>query len=259
MNSWERFDEDELPPKDAFFSSLKGKGISEEDYRHAHSAWKQLNCQTMGDYHDHYLMADVCLLADVFENYRKTCMKHYSLDPSHYISAPGMSWDAFLRFTGVQIDLLSDLPMLQMIEDGLRGGISMASHNYCKANNKYLEDYDPSKPSNYIMYLDANNVYGYAMCQTLPLRNFKMMQGPSDVNTFVTALGRMTPNQPLGLIAEVDLEYPHELHDLHNDYPLAAERLKTSPRELPKLVPNLQNKTKYVCHYRLLQFYLDMD
>eukprot|EP00745_Piridium_sociabile_P030720 TRINITY_DN50_c0_g2_i2.p1 TRINITY_DN50_c0_g2~~TRINITY_DN50_c0_g2_i2.p1 ORF type:complete len:791 (+),score=53.07 TRINITY_DN50_c0_g2_i2:2261-4633(+) len=211
MNSWERFDEDELPPKDAFFSSLRGTGISDEDYQHAQTAWKELKCRTMGDYHDHYLMADVCLLADVFENYRKTCMKHYSLDPSHYISAPGMSWDAFLRFTGVEIDLIYDLPMLQMIENGLRGGISMASHNYCKANNKYLDDYDPSKPSNYIMYLDANNLYGYAMCQALPLRNFKMMQGPPDVNTFLTALGRMTPDQPRGMIAEVDLEYPHVL------------------------------------------------
>ena len=169
MNSWERFDEDTLPPEGAFFSSLKGKDISDEDYLHAKTSWLKLGCKTMGDYHESYLMADVWLLADVFENYRKTCMKHYRLDPAHYISAPGMSWDAFLRFTGIQIDLLSDLPMLQMIEDGLRGGISMASHNYCKANNKCLDGYDPSKPSNYIMYLDANNLYGWAMCQSLPL------------------------------------------------------------------------------------------
>lgn len=256
MNSWERFNEDALPPKGAFFSSLKGKDISDDDYQHAKAAWKKLKCQTMGDYHDAYLLADVCLLADVFENYRKTCMKHYSLDPGHYISAPGMSWDAFLRFTGVQIDLLSDLLMLQMIERGLRGGISMASHNYCKANNKYLDDYDPSKPSNYIMYLDANNLYGWAMCQSLPLRDFKMLPGPFDTKEFLKTLGQMTPDQSFGIIVEVDLEYPHHLHDLHNDYPLAAESLKVSKTEPPKLVPNLNNKTKYVCHYRLLQFYL---
>lgn len=134
MNSWERFDDDSLPPKGAFFSSLKRKDISDDDYQHAQTAWGKLNCETMGDYHDACLKADVCLLADVFENYRKTCMKHYSLDPAHYISAPGMSWDAFLRFTRVQIDLLSDLPTLQMIEDGLCGGKSMASHSYCKAS-----------------------------------------------------------------------------------------------------------------------------
>jgi len=215
-----------------------------------------MQCRTMGDYHDQYLLADACLLADVFENYRKTGMKHYGLDPSHYITAPGMSWDAFLKFTGVQIDLLSDLPMLQMIEDGLRGGISMASHNYCKANNKYLEDYDPSKASNYIMYLDANNLYGWAMCQSLPLRNFQLFKGPFAVDETLKALSQMVPEQALGWILEVDLVYPHELHDAHNDYPMAAERLKTSPKEPPKLVPNLNDKSKYVCHYRLLQFYL---
>ena len=259
MNSWERFDEESLPQKGAFFSSLKGKDISDEDYEHALKAWQELQCKTMGDYHDTYLLADVCLLADVFENYRKTCKKHYALDPTHYISAPGMSWDAFLRFTGIEIDLLSDLSMIQMIEDGLRGGISMASHNYCKANNKYLEDFDPSKPSNYIMYLDANNLYGWAMCQALPLRGFKMYSGPFDStyrSKIKNFLRKSTPDSPHGMILEVDLEYPEELHDLHNDYPLAAERLQTTKNEPPKLIPNLQNKTKYVCHYRLLQYYL---
>lgn len=255
MDSWERFDEDELPPKDAYFSRLKGKGISDEDYEHAKTAWNKLGCNTMGDYHDQYLLADVCLLADIFENYRRTCMKHYNLDPSHYISAPGMSWDAFLRFTGVKIDLLSDLPTLQMIENGLRGGISMASHNYCKANNKYLDDFDPMKPSNYIMYLDANNLYGWAMCQTLPLRNFKIYSGPFSQCVVLTIL-KAGPDSRKGWILEVDLDYPLSLHDLHNDYPLAAERLKVNPREPPKLVPNLFHKKKYVCHYRLLQFYI---
>ena len=255
MDSWERFDDDALPPKGAFFSSLKGKDISDEDYQHALVAWQQLECKTMGDYHDAYLMADVCLLADVFENYRKTCKTHYELDPSHYISAPGMSWDAFLRFTSIQIDLLSELPVIQMIEDGLRGGISMVSHNFCKANNKYLDDYDPSKPPNYIMYLDANNLYGWAMSQALPLRNFNMLTGNLVCEEVIEVLQTMGPNHEVGWILEVDLEYPDELHDWHNDYPMAAERLQL-PGELPKLIPNLRNKTKYVCHYRLLQFYL---
>ena len=255
MNSWERFDEETLPPKGAFFSKLKGTDISDSDYEHAKFAWEKLGCKTMGDYHDAYLMADVCLLADVFENYRKTCMKHYSLDPSHYISAPGMSWDAFLRSTGVEIDLLSDLPTIQMIEDGLRGGISMASHGYCKANNKYLEDFDPNQKSNYLMYLDANNLYGWAMCQTLPLHQFKMYVGPFDISKVLNDLITIGPDAEVGFILEVDLKYPDELHDLHNDYPLAAER-KIVGNELPKLVPNLLHKTKYVCHYRLLQFYL---
>ena len=254
MNSWECFDEISLPPKGAFYSSLKNKDISDDDYEYAKMVWDKLQCKTMGDYHDQYLLADVCLLADVFENYRKTCMKHYSLDPSHYISTPGMSWDAFLKFTGIQIDLLSDLSVLQIIENGLRGGISMACHAYCKANNKYLEDYDPTKRSNYIMYLDANNLYGWAMCQTLPLCNFKMCKD-YDLNTVLNILSNLKPDNPVGMILEVDLEYPVHLHDLHNDYPLAAEKIAID-KELPKLVPNLHNKKNYVCHYRLLQFYL---
>ena len=255
MDSWERFDEETLPPKGAFFSKLKGTDISDSDYEHAQFAWEKLGCRTMGDYHDAYLMADVCLLADVFENYRKTCMKHYSLDPAHYISAPGMSWDAFLRTTNVSIDLLSNLPTHQMIEDGLRGGISMVSHSYCKANNKYLEDYDPAQKSNYLMYLDANNLYGWAMCQALPLCQFQMFEGPFNINIVLNQLRTIGPDAEIGWILEVDLEYPDVLHDLHNDYPLAAERKKVGD-EPPKLIPNLLHKTKYVCHYRLLQFYL---
>ena len=259
MDSWERFDEDTLPPKGAFFSKLKGEDISDEDYEHAQLAWNKLECKTMGDYHDAYLLADVCLLADVFENYRQTCMKHYSLDASHYISAPGMSWDAFLRTTGVQIHLLTDLPLLQTIEDGLRGGISMSCHNYCKANNKYLPDFDASKPSNYIMYLDANNLYGWAMCQSLPISDFDMIENERQFNVNSAAFSllnvQIDPDDEWGHIFEVDLEYPDYLHDYHNDYPLAAERLQIG-KEPPKLVPNLQNKKHYVCHWRLLQFYL---
>ena len=146
--------------------------------------------------------------------------------------------------------------MLQMIEDGLRGGISMASHNYCKANNKYLEDCDTNKPSNYIMYLDANNLYGWVMCQSLPLRDFEMYVGLFPVDAFLERLSQFTPDMSKGWILPVDLLYPYELHDAHNDYPMAAARMKTTPKEPPKLVPNLNNKTKYVCHYRLLQ--LDM-
>ena len=142
------------------------KGISDSDYNHTLEAWDKLGCKTFGDYHDKYLEGDVCLLADVFESYRNRSLQTYGLDPACYITSPGMSWDAFLKQTKVQIDLMSDPIMVNMIERGLRGGISMAANNYAKANNKYLSDYNPSKPSNFIFYLDANNLYGWAMSQS---------------------------------------------------------------------------------------------
>ena len=255
MDSWERFEETQLPSKGAFYSKLYDEDISDEDYKHAQKVWKELDCETMGDYHDHYLIADVLLLADVFENYRKIAMKNYELDPAHYISSPGLSWDAFFRFSDVEIDLIHDKRILNMIESGLRGGISMACHSYCKANNKYLDDYDHSKPSNYIMYLDANNLYGWAMTQYLPIRNLEINESNKiSVRKVLTALKEMKPDDEIGCFLEVDLDYPKELHDYHNSYPLTAEKISID--NVTKLIPNLNNKKNYVCHYRLLQFYL---
>ena len=252
MDSWDRFDEIRLPPKGAFYSKLRDADISDKDYEHAQKVWEELDCKNLGDYHDHYLIADVLLLADVFENYRKIAMNYYELDPAHYISSPGLSWDAFFRFTDVKIDLIHDERILKMVESGLRGGISMACHSYCKANNKYLDDYDSTKPSNYIIYLDANNLYGWAMTQYLPIRNLKLEEGSFD--EVITMLNRKGPDDKIGWFLEVDLGYPEELHDYHNSYPLAVEKIGID--NVAKLVPNLRNKKNYVCHYRLLQFYL---
>ena len=256
MDSWDVFDEIVLPPKDSFYSSLSKTHITDADYEHALKVWDATDCKTLGDYHDIYLKADVCLLADVFEKYRETSLNVYFLDPSHYISSPAMSWDAFLKMSDVKLDLISDPAMMTMIEGGIRGGISVASHNYCRANNKYLQTYDPDLKSNYIMYFDANNLYGWAMSEPLPVADFEMWVNarPLDLTNLTTILNHPKDNSK-GYIVEVDLEYGHHLHDLHNDYPLAPERMKGTDGNL-KLIPNLFNKTKYVCHYRNLQFYV---
>ena len=135
MDSFERFDETELPEKEKFYSSPSGKGITDEEYGHAQEVWKKFGCQNLGDYHDLYVITDVLLLADVFENFRKMCKEKYGLDPAHYYSAPGLSWDALLRKTGVELELLTDLDMHLFIERGMRGSISMASKRHAKANN----------------------------------------------------------------------------------------------------------------------------
>jgi hypothetical protein len=255
MDCWTCFEEESLPPKECFYSTLKKSGITDKDYNHAQKVWKELKCKTLGDYHDMYLKADVCLLADVFEKYRKTTLEIHKLDPAHNISTPAMTWDAFLKYSKVEIDQISDMEMMKMIKNGIRGGISMASHKYCKANNKYLENYNPNEPSNYIIYLDANNLYGWAMCQKLPISNFEMICIPPKFQEqWIDKILKHDSDSKYGYILEVDLVYPDSLHDYHNDYPLAPEKLTIDKQT--KLIPNLFNKKKYVCHYRNLHFYV---
>ena len=122
------------------------------------------------------------LLADVFENFRKACIRTYELDPAHFISLPGLAWQACLKKTGVVLALLTDYDILLMIEEGIRGGICHAVHRYAKANNEYMKDYDESKEPSYIQYLDANNLYGAAMSEKLPINGFKWVNDVSGIN-----------------------------------------------------------------------------
>ena len=116
-------------------------------------------------------------MADVFENFREICIKNYNLDPSHYYTAPGLTWDAALKVTEVELELLSDMDMLLMVEKGIRGGVSVISNRYGKSNNRYMGDrFDVNKTSKYITYLDANNLYGCAMSKPLPTDGFKWMK-----------------------------------------------------------------------------------
>ncbi|XP_061187991.1 uncharacterized protein LOC133196056 [Saccostrea echinata] len=261
MNSFKRFQESTLPPQRAFYNDLDGKTVSDKDYVHAQWVWDVFQIKNLGQYHDLYMETDVHLLADVFENFRSLCLEMYGLDAAHFYTAPGLAWQAALKMTGVELELLTDPDMHLFVEKGLRGGIAMISKRYAKANIPYLNDYDPHQPSNYLMYLDANNLYGWAMSQPLPTHDFCWLT--SDEIEGDT-----------GYIFEVDLKYPSELHDCHSDYPLAPESFKIKPEMLSpyqkdlltrlgmkdgsatKLVPNLFDKEKYVVHYRNLQLYL---
>ena len=243
MDSLKRLDETQLPPKESFYSRLTGEDITEEDYEHAQTVWREFDMKTLRDYHNLYNQSDVLLLADIFENFRDVCSKNYGLDPAWYYTAPRLSWDAMLKMTDVKLELLSDPDMILMFEKGIRGGISMISNRHGKANNPYMgEKFDPDLPAKYITYLDANNLYGWAMSQNLPTHGFKWM---SD--------SELTDWKSHHCILEIDLEYPRELHDLHNDYPLAPERLEVGKVE--KLIPNLNHKTNYVVHHEALKQY----
>ena len=263
MDSFARFGENQLPPKNEFYSSLCGKGIKDEEYAHAQEVWTTFGCQNLGDYHDLYVATDVLLLADVFENFRKVCQEKYGLDPGHYCSAPGLSWDPLLKKTGVKLELLTDMDMHLFIERGTRGGISMVSKRYVKV----VEEYKPAEPTNYITYLGANNLYGWAMSLPLPKRGFHWKRlMPTEEQVM-----KMKWNSKKGWILEVDLEYPKELQDAHNDYLLGPEKksikleqmsgyqrrlladLDLTMRNTVKLVLTLEDKEKYVVHYKNLQ------
>ena len=157
MDSFKKFSENKLPNRCTFFSSLKGKCISEK----ADNIWNVFKMNTMGDDHDLYLKTDVLLLADVFGKFINICLDYHGLDPCHYFSSPGLSWDAILKTTRIELDLISDIDMHLFIEKGMRGGTSYIAKRHSKANKKYIQCYDSSKEKEYITYLDANDLYGW--------------------------------------------------------------------------------------------------
>ena len=160
MDSWDRFNETRLPSKEAFNSNLNMSGVSDKEYEHACKVWNEFKIRNMGEYHDLYLKTDTILLANVFESFRSVCMKNYGLDPAHFYTALGLAWKACLKKTGIRLELLLDPDMLLMFERGIHGGITHSVHRWAAANNPYMEEYDSNKPTNYLQYLDANNLYG---------------------------------------------------------------------------------------------------
>ena len=161
MGSWERFNEDSLPPKKCFYDELNEKDITEEDYAHAQKVWEVFKIKNLGEYHDLYVQTGTTLLADVFENFRDMCIKIYKLDLPHFVSAPGLSWEACLKMTGIELELLTDKRMLYMFEEGTRGGTCQASDHYKTANNEYMKNCDKNIQSYFyniwtlIIYMDG--------------------------------------------------------------------------------------------------------
>ena len=265
VDSFEQFREKEFPPFEAFGSTLnrgivyedkptediEKEQISREDYEHGLNVFRKMKCQTFGDYSKLCCQTDTLLLADVFEAYRDLSLEIYGLDPNYYVTAPSLSIDAMLKMSGAEIELLTDENMYLFFEEGIRGGVSVISNRYGKANNKYMgELYDPKKEAAFIVYLDANGLYSYVMLCPLPYRNFrwmcakrlkKLMEDPTQIKSFTL---------------EVDLDIPEtkEFHHYTKDYPLAPETKIVNG--VPKLAPNLLHKRNYVVHHKALQCYL---
>ena len=161
------------PTKESFYSELNLEDITDEDYSHAQKVWNEFEIKNIGEYHDLYVQSDTLLLADAFEKFRETCIEISQLDPAHFLSAPGLAWQACLKKTNIKLELLTDYDMLLMIESRIRGGICQSKHRYAEANNKYMKNYNKNIPSSYLMYLDANNLYGWTMYKKLPVDRFK--------------------------------------------------------------------------------------
>ena len=271
VDSFKRFSECELPSIDKFYNVLNNQKISLDDYDYANQIFNSF-CMTFGDYHDLYLQVDSLLLACVFENFRKIAMECYDLDPLYYFSLAGYAWDVSLKFSGVNLELITDIDMYNMIELSMRGGVSMITHRKENANNTYMNNFSKEQAQSFLFYIDKNNLYGEALSQSLPYAGFKWVTA-SEFTSF--NILELEDDSKYGYIFEVDLEYPSHLHDSHNDYPLAADKVsikfdqlspfqKTLIEELEisynenqkKLIPHLGKRKNYVVHYRNLKYYL---
>jgi len=247
IDSFEKLKQSSLPSQKQFYNSLNETDISEDDYIHAQTVWNEFGINNLGEYSDLYLKTDVMLLTDVFGAFRASTLKTYGLDPAHYYTLPGYTWDAMLKRTKVKIELMTDIDMTMFVERGIRGGLSQCSKRYAKANNKYMPDFDETLPTKFLIYDDINNQYAWAMSQALPIGGFEWIEDVENFNF------NLPPDCPVGCILEVDLEYPQSIHDSHSDLPFCPEHRPPPNSNEKKLLATVSDKNRYIIHYRNLQ------
>ena len=269
MDSFEKFDEVDFPPIEKFHSILTGSTIKIQDYDFGKRVYEKTGCKNLGDYHDVYLKTDVLLLADVFSTFKKLCHEKFDLDPLQYFTLPGLSWDALFKKTAATVELLQDYDKYLFFESMIRGGICQVSKRYSVANIPGYDNYNPSKPNKWLIYVDANNLYGTAMQYKLPVGEFEWLNDEIDVMS-------IEKDGEYGYVLNVDLEYSEELHDYFNDYCPAPVKSTISKSEMSeyqrelfdnlgkkeinqkKLILTLKPKKGYVIHFFLLQHYISI-
>ena len=267
IDCYDKLLENKLPKKKSFNNKLSSSKCSEKDYEQARLVWKTFKCNTFIDYHNIYLKSDVLLLADVWESFREVCFTNYKLDCNYYYTAPSLSWDAMLKLTKVELELITDIEQYLFIESGIRGGMSQISKRYAQSNNEQLKEYDNKKELSHITYLDANNLYGWAMCEYLPQKDFKW----NLKNWLESEIMELDNRGGKGYLFSVDLHIPDELHNHFNGYAPAPgsecvikENLNEWQQEgykqskIKKLITSLEDKKDYVLNYRILKLYLSL-
>lgn len=276
LNSKERLDERQLPPKEHFFDDLNQTDCSDADYERAQKTWRILECETFNDYMLAYLKTDVFQLADVFETFRNLTLKQDELDPAYYLTIPGLAWDSAFKMTGAIVDLVKDVDTYCFIEEGIRGGMTFVNKHHITSNTPRLpETYDPTKDEVDLLYIDANNLYGNALSQKLPQSNFVWL---SKEEIDKLDIVNFDYSNNIGHLLKVDLEYPPELQDTTVDLPFAPEKcilpetcltdfMQSQWKDLwndsdrkyrgySKLLLTHWNKKDYVIHGELLQYFL---
>lgn len=256
---------------------LTGRDASPAEHQHARSVYGAFGCQNLGDYLWLYLKVDVCGLADVFEAFRRNMHREYHLDPVHFVSAASMSWQAMLRFTGIDLPQLTDQDMYLFFERGIRGGMSAITTRHAKAADGLFDCGQPSTNKRHLLYLDCNGLYGHAMAQPLPIGGFQWKEPGAagftrDQNTGHWNLPPVVAGQ--NWVAEVKLLYPQQLHKLHDDYPAAPYKRAVSFDEISahskavlqanskkfhsdeKLLATLEERDHYVVHAAALREYV---
>ena len=262
FDNTKKYNEQKLPDKKEFFNKINNKNISDEDYNHAKNVFEKFKCENLLDYSILYLKTDICHLSDVFQKFSDFAYKTYELDPRHSYTLPGFSWQSMLKMTKIELELISDPDMYLFLMDTIRGGISVCNKKHVIADNKYINE--TTKNNKYLMYLDANNLYGVSMIQSLPYKNFKWSDN-------------LTLNKIQTGIYEVDIEIPTNLHNKFKDYPLCPEIKSISENNLSeyqnylnnklnikynekdkKLILDLLPKKNYKIYYKNLEYYMKL-
>ena len=296
MDSFEKFNECKILDIDTFKSSISGETIYNEDYEYAKTIFQHFDMKTLQDYHKLYLLQDVLLLDDDLTAFREVCIKSYDLYPWHYYTVPGLTWDAGRKYTRVILDVFTEEDKFLFVEAGMRGGISRICRRHDKANHPNFIDigyYNKEKPIGQLLYLDSNNLHGWAMSQYLPISDFVWLSIKEIEKITMHWIHSIPSDGEHGFIFEVDFANSNDNLSNFSDYPLAPERksvqecdlspyqrrlikeqfrrVNVSPKKTQsdaeleekvnsteKLIPDLKLKTKYILHYRTSQLYLQL-
>ena len=262
FDNTKKYTEEKLPDKKEFFNKINNKDISDDDYNHAKNVFEKFKCKNLLDYSILYLKTDICHLSDIFQKFSKFAYETYNLDPRHSYTLLGFSWQAMLKLTKIELELISDPDMYLFLMDTIRGGISVCNKKHVIADNKYINK--DTKNNKYLLYLDANNLYGFSMIQSLPYKNFKWSNN-------------LTLDKIQTGIYEVDIEIPTNLHDKFKDYPLAPKIRNIPESNLSEyqkylndklnikytkkdktLILDLLPKKNYKIYYKNLEYYMKL-